>query len=123
VVNQASVIVPARNAEATLPACLDGLAAEGVPGPSTELIVVDDGSTDSTSAVAARPGVRVVRGAGRGPAAARNLGAASASGDVLVFLDADPVPESGWLEGILAPFTDASIVGMKPVCFTTTPIA
>lgn len=109
----ASVIIPAHNAGSTLAACLDGLAAEGVPGAVAELLVVDDASTDGTRAIAGRPGVQVLSGAGRGPAAARNLGAAAARGAVLVFLDADTEPEPGWLEGMLAPLRDASIVAVK----------
>jgi cellulose synthase/poly-beta-1,6-N-acetylglucosamine synthase-like glycosyltransferase len=108
-----SVIVPARNAAATLGRCLDGLAAEGVPGPRAELLVVDDGSTDATRGVATRPGVRVMAGPGRGPGAARNLGARAARGDVLVFLDADTVPLPGWLDQLLAPLADRDVAAVK----------
>jgi GT2 family glycosyltransferase len=108
-----SVVVPARDAEATLGECLDGLAAEGVPGPEAELLVVDDASVDGTPGVAARPGVQVLRGRGQGPAAARNLGARVASGDVLIFLDADTVPRTGWLDGMLAPFQEPDVVAVK----------
>jgi Glycosyl transferase family 2 len=96
-----SVIVPARDAAARLPSCLDGLTAEDIPSAEVELIVVDDASVDGTADLAARPGVRVLRGTGRGPAAAGNLGARRARGEILVFLDADAVPEPGWLEGML----------------------
>ena len=54
------------------------------------MIVVNDGSTDETGVVASRyRGVRVIDQPNRGPSAARNTGAAAASGDVLLFLDAD----------------------------------
>jgi glycosyltransferase involved in cell wall biosynthesis len=89
----ASVIVPARNAAATLAATLAAAAAE----QPAELIVVDDGSTDATREIAAGQGARVVDGPGTGPGAARNAGAAAASGEVLVFLDADCRPVAGWL--------------------------
>ena len=108
-----SVIVPARNAAASLPACLDALATQGVPGPAAELLVVDDASTDDTRRSASRPGVQVLSGPGRGPAAARNVGAQRARGDVLVFLDADTAPRPQWLEQMLAPLADEAIVAVK----------
>lgn len=108
-----SVIVPAFNAESTLPACLEALAANGVPGPCVELIVVDDGSTDQTEWVATRPNVRVVKGAGRGPAVARNLGARIAWGQTLVFLDADTAPQPGWLEAMSSPFHSREVAAVK----------
>ena len=59
--------------------------------PPTECIVVDDGSTDDTSDVAARLGARVIRQPNRGVSAARNAGLAQARGELVVFLDADDV--------------------------------
>lgn len=84
-----TVIVPARNAAGTLPRCLSALAASTLP-PS-EVIVVDDGSTDSTGALAARLGARVLRlsDGPLGPASARNRGAELARSEILVFVDAD----------------------------------
>ena len=58
--------------------------------PSIDVIVVDDGSTDGSGAIAAEhPGVRVLWQANRGLAAARNAGLAAATGDIVIFLDAD----------------------------------
>ena len=108
-----AVIIPARNAAWSLAGCLEALKAEGVPGPGGELIVVDDCSSDDTAKIAAASGARVLKGVGRGPAAARNLGARSASAEILVFLDADTAPEPGWLTALLEPFKDSSIVAVK----------
>jgi len=93
-----SVVVPAWNAEKTLSATLSGLAGQRFD-EEFEVIVVDDGSTDRTRALAERSAVvtRVLDGGRRGPAAARNLGAASAQGSILAFLDADCTPSPGWL--------------------------
>jgi cellulose synthase/poly-beta-1,6-N-acetylglucosamine synthase-like glycosyltransferase len=113
-----SVIIPARDAAETLGACLDALSLEAVPGLDAELIVVDDGSRDQTRAIAQRPNVNVVRGAGRGPASARNLGARCARGELLVFLDADTVPRPGWLAEMLAPFVDPAVVAVKGRYYT-----
>jgi glycosyltransferase involved in cell wall biosynthesis len=108
---EASVIIPARDAAATLGDCLAGLAAQDTRA-AFEVIVVDDGSRDDTAAVAqAAPlDLRVLRGQGAGPAAARNLGAAAARGAVLAFTDADCVPEPGWLTAALAATQDADLV-------------
>lgn len=84
------VIIPARNAAWCIEACLAGLARAGFA--SKDVIVVDDGSTDATAIVAKRCGAAVLSSpVGTGAAAARNRGAKLASGDVLLFVDADVV--------------------------------
>ena len=115
---RASVVIPARNAGRTLGACLDALARQEVPGPSAELIVVDDRSTDDTAAIAARYGATVLVGLGTGPAAARNLGARMAAGDLLAFIDSDTVPRADWLREITAPFDDPAVAAVKGRYFT-----
>jgi glycosyltransferase involved in cell wall biosynthesis len=83
-----SVITAAHNSEQTLGRCLESLAHSTVR-PS-EHIVVDDGSSDGTAALAERYGARVLRVPSRqGPAHARNVGAEAARGDLLLFLDSD----------------------------------
>jgi glycosyltransferase involved in cell wall biosynthesis len=102
-----SVIVPARDAAATLGACLEAVRAQDA---EHELIVVDDGSADATAAIASRAGARVIAGAGRGPGAARDAGIGAASGDVLAFTDADCVPAPGWLRAGLGALARAEVV-------------
>jgi glycosyltransferase involved in cell wall biosynthesis len=97
----ASVIVPTRDRPERLRRCLDALERQTASG--FEVVVVDDGSADGAAvadAVAGAPHARLVRSSGRGPAAARNLGAASASTALLCFTDDDCRPEPGWLEAI-----------------------
>ena len=95
-----SVVIPARNAERTLPRVLDALARQE-PAPA-EVIVVDDASTDGTAEVARGRGARVVEpGERRFAGGARNAGWDAAAGDLVVFLDADAVPRDGWGAGIV----------------------
>jgi 4,4'-diaponeurosporenoate glycosyltransferase len=87
-----SVVIPARNEEARLPRLLDSLAAQAAP--ASEVVVVDDASDDLTGQVAKRAGVRVIGVPDRpegwlGKPWACHRGALAASGDLLVFLDAD----------------------------------
>jgi glycosyltransferase involved in cell wall biosynthesis len=77
-----------RNGGATLGRCLAALAANA--SDLFEVIVVDDGSTDGTRAIASAAGARVVDSSGtRGPAGARNTGVEHARGDIALFVDAD----------------------------------
>jgi glycosyltransferase involved in cell wall biosynthesis len=83
-----SVVIPCYNQAHFLAEALDSVLAQ--THPQIEVVVVDDGSTDNTSAVAAAyPGVRCIRQPNRGLAAARNTGLRHTTGDYLVFLDAD----------------------------------
>jgi GT2 family glycosyltransferase len=84
-----SVIIPVHNGGDDLHRCLSALAASTrLPD---EVIVVDDASTDGSGDLARRRGARVVclDGSPHGPAFARNRGAETAQGDILVFCDAD----------------------------------
>lgn len=80
-----SVIIPALNEEAYLPALFDSLARQ--THPAHEIIVADAGSTDRTAAISRAAGARVVPGGM--PADGRNAGADVATGDWLLFVDAD----------------------------------
>jgi glycosyltransferase involved in cell wall biosynthesis len=86
-----SIIVPAYNAEATLPECLKAIRT--AMGPEDELILFDDGSTDSTRSIAEAARARIIANPGkpRGPAHGRNKAAATAGKAYLMFVDADVI--------------------------------
>lgn len=94
-----SVIVAHYDQPAQLDRTLRALARQDHPAERTEILVVDDGSPRPP---VVPPGIRLLRQEDRGfrLAAARNLGARAATGDVLVFLDADTAPEPGYLRAL-----------------------
>lgn len=105
-----SVVVPCFNAERYLAVTLRAVQAELPPG--SELIVVDDGSTDGSAALvrAEFPEARLLAHANAGVAAARNAGIAAASHEWIAFCDADDV----WLRGKLS--AQFAVMAAAPGC-------
>ena len=98
-----SVVVPVRNGGRDFERCLRRLRDSRLA--DFELIVVDDGSTDDSAAVAERAGAIVVRfPSPQGPAAARNRGAREASAPLIFFLDADVAVHPETLDRAMARF-------------------
>lgn len=112
-VPKATVIIPARNAEDTLDACLRAQLSQTLPRRAYEVIVVDDGSEDRTALIARTHGVSCLQQTKQGPAAARNAGALQAKGEIVVFTDADCAPMPDFLEKLLSVFEDPHAVGAK----------
>ncbi len=105
-----SIIVPAYNEEAGIEACVRSLLA--CDYPQFEVIVVDDGSTDTTAAVVRGlnlPGLRLIQQDNAGKPAALNTGIAAARFDILVMVDGDTVFESDALAALVAPLADPSV--------------
>jgi GT2 family glycosyltransferase len=96
-----SFIVPVRNDAARLETCLRSITANGQRQDHIEIIVVDNGSTDDSSAVARRFGAAVLRIEQPRVAALRNEGARHARADVLAFIDADNEIAAGWIYAAL----------------------
>jgi GT2 family glycosyltransferase len=91
-----SVLVCSHNGASTLRECLAGVGA--LDYPDFETIVVDDGSTDATAAIAEEFDVRVIRTPNRGLAAARNTALDAASGEIVAYIDDDASPDPHWLQ-------------------------
>jgi glycosyltransferase involved in cell wall biosynthesis len=99
-----SVIIPTYNRVNSLRRTLDSLAQQTYPAVRFEVIVVDDGSTDTTPEIrdlAPLP-VRYYRQGNQGAAAARNAGAVEARGELLVFLDDDVIVHECFLDALVA---------------------
>ncbi len=107
-----SVVVASYNGEQTLPACLTSLARLNYA--DYEIILVDDGSTDSTPLIAAKhPTVRYVRHAtNQGLSVARNTGIQAATGEIIAFTDADCRADEDWLYYVVGDLLNSSFVGM-----------
>ncbi len=115
-----TVVVPVRDRVAGLARLLAAL-----PAGIGARVVVDDGSADPAAirATAEAAGARVVRHReSRGPAAARNAGLATASTELVAFLDSDVVPEPGWLDPLLAAFADPAVGLAAPRIVALPPI-
>lgn len=118
-----SLIIPAFNASKTVAACLQACRAQKLPPEARlQIILVDDGSTDSTSQLAEGFGVQVVaHPRQRGAAAARNSGLAAATGEIILFTDADCVPQENWVMEMIRPFANPAIMGCKGIYTTRQP--
>jgi glycosyltransferase involved in cell wall biosynthesis len=104
-----SVVICAHNASSTIGECLTHVC--GLHYPELEVIVVDDGSTDETAAIAAaHPGVQVVTTPPVGLAQARNLGIQAAHGEIVAYLDSDAFPPAEWPYFLALGF-DRSVIG------------
>jgi len=112
----ASAILAVYNAEDTIEACLRSLLAQSVP---IEIIIVDDGSTDTTI-------IRIIEVLGKyphtllkqnhgGPALARNLGSSHAKSDILLFVDADMVFDKDYVRDLIEPIQKGEVIGTYTV--------
>jgi glycosyltransferase involved in cell wall biosynthesis len=96
-----SVIIPAHQAEKYIAQAVDSVRRQAWTG-ETEIIVIDDGSTDGTAAAARVLGVQVLQKNQGGAASARNMGLRAATGQLILLLDADDVLTDGALHAMYA---------------------
>lgn len=99
-----SLVIPAYNEEQYIGGCLESVFANA-PGKFSEVIVVDNASTDKTAKVAGQfPDVRVVHEREKGLPRARERGREIAGGELIAYLDADTRMPKGWIEKVLDVF-------------------
>jgi GT2 family glycosyltransferase len=103
------VVVPVFNAATTIAACVDSILAQDYSPDRRQLVVVDNGSTDGSSAILRRYGRRLalLDEQVRGPAAARNRGISAAEGRYIAFIDADCIADRHWLSHLVAALESA----------------
>ena len=101
-----SVVVCTYNGARTIRDCFEGL--ERLAYPDYEVIVVDDGSTDSTAAIAREYDCRLIQTENRGLASARNTGLKEATGEIIAYIDDDAYPDPHWLTYLAATFLSTS---------------
>ena len=103
-----SVVIPALNEEGEIEECLQSLTGQSFS--DFELIVVDNGSTDSTCALARDYGARVIVEPRRGVSRARQAGFEAARGEIIASTDADTVVPSNWVERIHQAFAQDPVL-------------
>jgi mycofactocin glycosyltransferase len=107
-VDDVTIVIPVRDDPVGLAASLDAVDQAGA------VFVVDDGSRPGITPAQTRSANLLRRPVAGGPAAARNTGWREATTDIVVFLDADCVPVSGWLQSLLPHFADPDVVAVAP---------
>ncbi len=105
-----SVVVCSRNGARTIRDTLDGLTR--LEYPNYEVIVVDDGSTDATAAIAREYAFSVISTPNGGLSAARNIGLAAAKGEIVAYIDDDAWPDPHWLHYLVATLTSGGHAGV-----------
>jgi GT2 family glycosyltransferase len=115
-----SVVIISRNEGDELRATIDDLART-LPKRRSDVIVVDDGSTDgSTRFLKSYPWVRLLHTDGIGVANARNVGAAEATGDVILFCDAHMRVPARWRRALLEPLESPKVGAVAPGVYSLT---
>lgn len=118
-----SIIVPVYNAEKYLTRCLDSLINQTYP--DTEMILVNDGSTDNSLEVCQKyqrtyPNIKVIDQANQGVSCARNAGIDAAAGEYICFVDADDCVEKNFIESLVQGVddkADIAVCGHDKICF------
>ena len=105
-----SVVVCTFNGERRIRETLEGLMK--LDYPDYEVVVVDDGSTDSTARIVEEYPFRLIRTENRGLGSARNTGSGASSGEIVAFTDDDAYPDAHWLRYLVSSLTGGGYAGV-----------
>jgi len=107
-----TIIIPVYNEEKDIKDVLDSIMKQTYPKKMLETIVIDDKSTDRTPKIVSQYSVKMIKGKHKGVGAARNLGIKNASGEIILFVDADQILDKNYVKEIVKPFKDEKIGGV-----------
>jgi glycosyltransferase involved in cell wall biosynthesis len=116
-----SIVIPTHNRVKFLGECISSVLLQHYPKSEYEILVVDDGSTDSTSQLmsqieekANQEGytIRYLKQENQGPSSARNLGWRNAAGEIIAFIDDDCIAAQDWLHEISSGYEKAEVAGV-----------
>lgn len=111
-----SVIVPVYNSESTVKDCIESLLSLDYPAEHSEIIIVDNNSTDSTLDILNnyKFRIKILEEPKKGPSAARNKGIKQSIGHIIAFTDSDCVVDKYWLKNLISPFfeSDNELIGV-----------
>jgi glycosyltransferase involved in cell wall biosynthesis len=110
-----SIIIPAYNEEKDIKDVLESINKQNYPKDLIETIVIDDKSTDKTAEIASKYNVKIIKGKHKGVGAARNLGIKKASGDIILFVDADQILDKNYVKEIVNIFQNKNIAGISGI--------
>lgn len=106
--------MPFYNSEKTIRRCINSLLNQSYPKNEYEIIFVDDGSTDGSAGIVSKfKKIKLIKRSHGGPAVARNAGVKSSKGQIIMFTDADCIPDKKWIRNMSEPFKDKKIIGVS----------
>jgi GT2 family glycosyltransferase len=105
-----SIVICSFNGGRTIGECLQAISK--ICYPNFEAIVVDDGSTDNTAAIAAQYDVTLIRTPNQGLSHARNVGWQAAKGEIVAYIDDDAYPDADWLTYLAEAFRSGDYAGV-----------
>jgi len=106
---ESSIVIPAYNSQSTITLLIEICLNQSV---KSEIIIVDDGSTDGTGEIVKKYPVKYIYQENLGPAKARNTGWKNAKGEIILFTDSDCIPEKDWIEKHIRHYANPKVAGV-----------